>query len=147
MLHQMKKAYFLLLYMLTCSLFASAQLIVKNLLTEKLTNPIGIDARQPGFSWQLVSDKHNIMQTAYEIRVSLSPTGKGEVWHSGRIRTDQSVHQQYEGDRLVSGKKYFWQVRVTDNTGETSPWSAPGFFQMGLLTTDDWKAKWIETGV
>jgi alpha-L-rhamnosidase len=145
-LREMKKGYCLLLLMLTFRFFASAQLMVQNLLTENLTNPIGIDARQPRFSWQLISDKNNIMQSAFEIRVSAEIAGKGDVWTSGKITSDQSVEQIYGGGKLVSGKKYFWQVRVTDNTGKTSPWSTPAFFEMGLLDADDWKAKWISPG-
>ena len=126
--------------------FASAQIGVQNLLTENLTNPVGIDAAQPGFSWELVSDKKNTIQTACEIRVSSSPKGKGDVWNSGKMETDQSVHFVYGGPSLVSGEKYYWQVRVTDNSGRTSPWSAPSFFQMGLLVKSDWLAKWIAPG-
>ena len=46
-----------------------AQVQVSNLLCENLSNPIGLDVAQPRFSWQLVSDKRNVMQIAYEIKV------------------------------------------------------------------------------
>ncbi|HMH21262.1 MAG TPA: hypothetical protein VK563_05780, partial [Puia sp.] len=76
--------------------FCPAQVTVKNLLTENLTDPVGLDAKAPDFSWQLVTAgdgsgeragrgsagdgaaaKRNVMQTAYEIRVSAMPGGKG----------------------------------------------------------------------
>ncbi|MEO6705544.1 MAG: family 78 glycoside hydrolase catalytic domain, partial [Ginsengibacter sp.] len=105
---------------------------------------------QPQFSWRLTSDKRNVMQTAYEIRIGsnydLLKKNKNLEWNSGKILSDESVHVIYKGNALQSGKKYFWQVRVRDNYGKTSEWSAPASFQMGLLNTNDWKAKWIQPG-
>jgi alpha-L-rhamnosidase len=63
------------LYFLVAQLFyltSIAQVRVQNLLTENLSNPIGLDIKQPRFSWQLVSDRRNVMQTAYEIKVTSS---------------------------------------------------------------------------
>ena len=119
----------------------SAQVKLQNLLTENLTNPVGIDVKQPRFTWQLASDQRNILQTAYEITVN---QGKAPVWKSGRVMSDQSVHVPYAGSALQSGKKYTWQVRVWDNKGKASPWSEAASFQMAFLNLSDWKAKWIE---
>jgi alpha-L-rhamnosidase len=49
----------------------------------------------------------------------------------------------YGGSELKSGKSYTWQVRVWDNSGKPSAWSAPSGFQMALLNEFDWKASWI----
>ncbi|MEO5563293.1 MAG: alpha-L-rhamnosidase N-terminal domain-containing protein, partial [Chitinophagaceae bacterium] len=133
----------LLLLLLCLPVFALAQVDVQNLLAENLNNPIGLDSKQPRFSWQLNSSKRNSSQTAYEIKVS---SGKTAVWNSGKIVSDQSVQVPYSGDALQSGKKYTWQVRVWDNNGKTSSWSKAASFQMGLLNTSDWKAQWIEAG-
>ncbi|RZK51417.1 MAG: alpha-L-rhamnosidase, partial [Hymenobacter sp.] len=39
---------------------------------------------------------------------------------------------------------YYWQVQITDNQGNTSAWSAPAQWQMGLLAPADWHgARWI----
>ena len=120
-----------------------AQVKIQHLLTENLTNPIGLDVQQPRFSWQLVSDKRNTAQTAYEIIVSAD---KGPLWKSGKVASIQSVQVSYAGKALQSGKKYTWEIRVWDNNGKPSPWSEPAFFQTALLNTADWKAKWIEAG-
>src|SRR6266487_1523075 len=139
----MKKIIFLLFLLQVLFVPAFSQVKVQNLLTENLSNPIDLDIQQPRFSWQLVSDKRNVTQTGYEIKMT---TGKTIIWNSGRISSDQNVHVPYAGPALQSGHKYFWQVRIWDNHGIASAWAEPGFFQMGLLNVSDWKAKWIEPG-
>jgi alpha-L-rhamnosidase len=128
-----------------CMLIGSAvaQVAVKNLLCENLVNPVGLDVVQPGFSWQLVSTKRNLVQSSYEIMVM---TGKTTAWKSGKVQTDQSVHVPYGGMGLASGQKYSWKVRVWDSQGNASAWSEAASFQMALLNASDWKAKWIEAG-
>jgi len=131
-------------------LFLFAQVHVTNLLCENLSNPLGIDVSQPGFSWQLKSSKRNVMQTAYEIRVGSNASSltknKDIIWKTGKLPSDSSVHVSYKGAVLQSGTKYFWQVRIWDNSGSVSAWSEPAYWQMGLLNANDWKAKWIQTG-
>src|SRR5450432_1574141 len=107
-------------------LFVMAQLHVTNLLCENLSNPIGVDNTQPEFSWQLSSDKRNTMQTAYEVRVGKDQSlqaGKNLLWSSGKINSDESVQAPYKGIGLQPGEKYYWQVRVWDNSGAASAWS------------------------
>jgi len=120
-----------------------AQVSVKNLLCENLTNPVGLDVKSPRFSWQLASDKRNTMQTAYELKLM---DGKKIEWNTGKINSDQSVFVDYAGAALQSNKKYSWQVRVWDNYGAVSPWSEAATFQTALFNTAEWKAKWIEAG-
>ncbi len=139
----MKKFFVLSLAVLLYVLPVTAQVSVQDLLTENLVNPIGLDNTAPRFSWQLTTGKRNILQTAYEIKVA---SGKNLVWNSGKIASDQSVQVPYAGTALQSGKKYSWQVRVWDNEGKASAWSAPADFQMALLAAGDWKAKWIAPG-
>jgi len=139
----MRKSILLFPACLLLSLVAPAQLIVTNLLTENLSNPVGIGVSQPRFTWQLVSEKRNVEQTAYEVKVM---DGMTVVWNSGRVMSDQSVHVIYDGSSLESGTRYNWKVRVWDNNGKASKWSTPATFQMGLLSPADWKAEWIEPG-
>lgn len=139
----MKKILLLFLVCQACCLIATAQFSVTDLRTENLVNPIGLDAAQPRFTWQLASEKRNVTQSAYELKVL---TGKTTVWNTGKVKSDQSVHVTYEGSRLKSGELYQWQVKVWDNNGKPSGWSQPATFHMGFLNTSDWKAKWIEPG-
>ncbi|MEO7766506.1 MAG: alpha-L-rhamnosidase, partial [Ferruginibacter sp.] len=131
-----------------CFIFtvASAQLNVQNPLLENQSNPIGIDILNPRFSWQISSDKRNILQSAYEIKVTQSKNGKAPFWNSGKVTSAQSVHVPYSGPTLQSAQEYYWQVRVWTDDGKTSPWSKPASWQMGLLSQADWKAKWIQPG-
>ncbi|MBB1287262.1 family 78 glycoside hydrolase catalytic domain [Flavisolibacter sp. BT320] len=146
----MKKTISLFCFLFVFSLGAFTQVNVVNCQTENLTNPIGLDIRQPRYTWQLQADQRNILQTAYEIRVAKTeadlPKGKDLNWHSGKVISDSSVFVTYKGNPLQSGERYYWQVRVWDQTGKASSWSKPAFFQMGFLSTADWKAKWIEPG-
>jgi alpha-L-rhamnosidase len=139
----MKKTTACILFLFSTAFSVFSQLSVKILLCENLSNPVGIDVKLPRFSWQLVSDKRNVMQAAYELKVI---SDKSIVWNSGKVNADQSVQVSYAGVQLQSGKKYRWQVRVRDNHGRVSAWSEAATFQMALLNTSDWKAKWIEAG-
>jgi alpha-L-rhamnosidase len=132
------------------SVVSIAQLKVQQLLTENRPDPIGLDIKQPRFSWQLVSDKRNTMQTAYELRVGTDRSGltKGRnlVWNTGKLSSDQSVHVPYKGAPLEPDKNYYWQVRVWDNNGKTSAWSEPAVWHTAFFQPSDWKASWIEPG-
>jgi alpha-L-rhamnosidase len=145
----MKKLPFLLLALHAIVLCANAQVSVQRLKTESLTNPVGLDVMQPHFSWELVSDKRNVLQNAYEIKLSddkSSLTKSKVLWQTGKISSEQSILVAYQGPSLIAGKRYYWQVRVWDNSNKASAWSAPASFQMGLLQAADWKASWISPG-
>jgi alpha-L-rhamnosidase len=144
------KTLFIFLLILLPGAACFAQLSVKHLLTEDQVDPICIDAATPRFSWQLdAGDRRNILQTAYELKVTTYAylkKGKHDAWNSGKIMSDQSNFVPYAGEALTSGKKYYWQVRVWDNTGKASDWSEPSLWQMGLLSPSDWSAQWITPG-
>jgi alpha-L-rhamnosidase len=126
--------------------FLEAQVIVKNLRCEMLTNPLGIDATQPRFSWQLESKQRNVVQTSYQIIICSSEqklsTNNGDVWNSGTVSESKALLIDYAGSPLQSGKKYFWKVKVVTNKGAAAA-NENAFFSTGLLNADDWKAKWI----
>ncbi|MBC6112375.1 family 78 glycoside hydrolase catalytic domain [Pedobacter fastidiosus] len=121
----------------------SAQKIsVNNLTVEHLTNPLSVDQPKPRFSWKLVSEIKNTEQTGYEIRLgNTAKFSKKALWTAEK-KSDQSVLVSYNGPELSSKTKYYWQVRVKDNHGNTSAWSAVQYFQTGLKP-GDWTAKWI----
>ena len=111
--------------------------MIRDLLISNRKNPIGFDEK-PRFSWKLESEKQNVMQEGYRILVT---DNKKAIWDSGYVKSDQSVHIAYQGETLKPTTAYQVQVRVCDNYGEIS--QASGQFETGLLTEDNWKAKWI----
>ncbi|MFD1630274.1 family 78 glycoside hydrolase catalytic domain [Pseudopedobacter beijingensis] len=124
-------------------------LAVSELTCEYRNNPEGIDVKIPRLSWKLFSKNRNIVQTAYELRVSedMKSIAKGNnlLWTSGKISSGQSVLVDYGGPELKSRQRYYWQVRVWDNKGNISPWSEVKYWEMGLLSAKEWHAKWIQT--
>ena len=114
---------------------------------EGMQEPLGIDITHPRLSWQLQDSRRGARQAAYEIRVASSPEAlaqdRADVWDSGRVDSDQSVNVPYGGPAVESRRRYYWQVRVWDAQGQASSYSQASWWEMGLLSPDDWKAKWI----
>ena len=114
--------------------------------TEYRVEPLGIDEVQPRLSWQIESKSRGEKQTAFQILVASSPQllqqGKGDLWDSGRLVSDETIGTAYAGSPLVSQEHCYWKVRVWDVDGHSS-WSSPAEWTMGLLKPEDWKAGWI----
>jgi len=115
---------------------------VSNLTCIYRANPLGIDAMVPRLSWQIESNRRGARQTAYQVCAAAEP-GAQPVWDTGKVMSDQSVHLSYAGPALSSGQRVYWQVRVWDEEDAASEWSAPAFWEMGLLNSADWSAQWI----
>ncbi|MFW6309241.1 MAG: alpha-L-rhamnosidase N-terminal domain-containing protein, partial [bacterium] len=121
----------------------------KKLKTEYIKDPIGIDVKEPRFSWELQNVRKQILmkQTAYQIQVASSKTSlennTPDMWDSGRVISDETVNIVYQGEELGSKKSYCWRVRVWDEDNNKSEWSDISCWEMGLLDPDDWKAEWI----
>ena len=73
----------------------------------------------------------------------------GDAWDSGKVYSDATTHVEYNGNQtgkpLQSGQRLWWRVRTWDRyAGLASSWSTNAFFQMGLLSTNDWNGTcWI----
>ncbi|WP_405406887.1 alpha-L-rhamnosidase [Streptomyces sp. NBC_01104] len=112
---------------------------------EYVRNPLGLDTPAPRMSWPLAADLPGREQTAYQVRVATAPQRLPEpdVWDSGKIASERSVLVPYAGPALRARTRYYWSVRVWDDTGAASAWSAPSWWETGLIGASDWSARWI----
>jgi alpha-L-rhamnosidase len=111
---------------------------------EYFENPLGIDEPRPRLSWWLDAEhRHGARQTAYQILVSSEPAGAPELWDSGKVASDASVHIAYAGRPLRSRERAWWRVKVWDERGHTTESTERAFWEMGLLERSDWRAQWI----
>lgn len=138
--------FFFLLSLLTGT--ASQALDFRQLTCEYRRNPLGVEAAAPRLSWQLVSDRRGVRQTAYQILVADRPEtlnrNQGNVWDSGKRVGNQSIQVPYAGSTLLPAAVYYWKVRVWDEAGRVSDWSPVAHWQMGLLRPTDWgTARWM----
>ncbi len=118
---------------------------------EYRVDPLGIDSPAPRFDWLLQPvdpAARGLTQSAYEVVAASSPAllaaDRGDLWDSGKVTSDQTVQVPYAGRPLVSHQAVWWKVRVWDQTGAPSAWSAAGQWTMGVLNAADWSgARWI----
>lgn len=136
-----------------CWLPAAFATNVTHLRCEYQENPLGIDAGKPRLNWMLVDSDgvtaaRSQRQTAYQVLVASSDellkNDKGDLWNSGKVVSDQSIHLEYAGKSLESRMRCYWKVRIWDQDGKPSDWSQPATWTMGLLSASDWRAKWIK---
>jgi len=125
----------------------ASQIAVSNLTVESAPQPLGLGETQPRLGWIATSHERGQRQTAYRILVAGSPDllakDQGDVWDSGRVDSPESVAAPYSGPNLRSRARYWWKVRIWDAQGRPSAWSKPDWWEMGLLSPADWRAKWI----
>src|SRR5215210_7413173 len=117
---------------------------------EYRVDPLGIDERSPRLSWALESQGRNQLKSAYRILVTGSEEDleaeKNLLWDSGTVESDRTIGIEYGGETLSSGSRCVWKVRAWDGAGDSSPYSEPAIFEMGLLERSDWKGAWISAG-
>lgn len=132
--------------LISCKNRESLQLQVNNLRTEMQANPEGIDAVNPRLTWELSSNLRGIVQTAYRILIASSPdkleADEGDLWDSGKVKSDRSIQVAYEGNPLRSRMRCYWKVKVWSKNGE-SDWSESARWNMGFLYEKDFQGRWI----
>ena len=115
---------------------------VTALRAEGLADPLGIDVRNPELSW-----RPSAAQMAWRVRAAATEaaleTGPYR-WDSGRVEGRRCHHHRCGGAPLASRERVFWQAMAWDENGEPSAWSAPAWFEAGLLEEKDWRSSvWV----
>lgn len=116
-----------------------------DLRTEYARNPLGIDESNPVLRWRVATDRRGAHQSAARVLVASTPDllapGATDVWDSGK-RCSGRPALEYDGPPLAAGHRYYWTVRVWNESDRASAWSEPAVWEMGLRT-EDWDASWI----
>ena len=138
---------FFFLLLLTACFSNSHAVRVYDLRCEMMQNPWGVDNTTPALSWKIATDHNGIRQKAYQILAASRPEWVNEkdadLWNTGKTDSEQSIWVKYAGKKLTSGSIVYWKLKVWDETGTESKWSATGHFSVGLLKASDWKGKFI----
>jgi alpha-L-rhamnosidase len=112
--------------------------------TEYLHDPVGIDSRQPRFSWRLEAGEAGLAQQGYLLTVSKDAndlkSGTGALWRTQSASADQLA--VYAGPALKPFTTYHWQVTLRDSRGRTHA-SPVARFETGMMDASDWKGAWI----
>lgn len=125
----------------------NAALTPTGLRCEDIVRPLGLHTASPKLSWQLPLLRRGVKQQAWQVIAATAPElltePTADMWNSGRVESAQSVAVAYAGHALSSRQRVYWAVRVWDEFGQASDFSAPDWWEMGQLDTTDWQAKWI----
>jgi alpha-L-rhamnosidase len=126
-----------------------SNVIINELQVEYQEMPLGIDSKNPRFSWQMkvASKKRGIHQTAYQIIVKNERNHT--VWDSKKVLGNKSLGIVYSGERLQASTTYTWKVLVWNQDNASS--FSSSWFETGLMNPDPklgaWEgAKWIGGG-
>ncbi|MDG3581250.1 alpha-L-rhamnosidase [Galbibacter pacificus] len=127
-----------------CSCQKKNKISLDRLQVEHLSAPMGIDTPKPRFSWTLSTDTPELSQKEYHIYVaedSLSLVEDGNIlWDEHGVASDNLI--VYKGRMLKPFTKYYWGISVVGNNGEESN-LAISHFETGMMSTNNWKGKWI----
>lgn len=134
--------------LLALSFIAQAQKAVE-LKAEHLPNPLGIDAVQPRFTWQIEDSRQGAKQTAYRILVSKDSVGlrfeKGTAWNSSWVKSENQL-AKYAGSHLEPFTTYYWRVDIMDKDGKQFTNGLLSNFETGMMEQKNWQGDWISDG-
>ncbi|GIF77130.1 family 78 glycoside hydrolase catalytic domain [Asanoa siamensis] len=124
---------------------AGSPLAVTAPTTERRVTPLGIDAARPRFGWKATAPAGSeLLQGAYQVVVSSTEAGTGDVWDSGRVVSGRSVDAVYGGPALASRTRYWWRARVWDTQGRLGAWGPTSWFETGQYDpANGWQAAFV----
>lgn len=113
-------------------------LVAYDLRTESRTEPLGLDAGHPRFSWRLRSETAGQAQSAYRIDVQVADR---PVWSSGWVADPRVYGVAYLGP-LQPRTRYHWTLQLRDVAGEETE-VATSWFETGLVHPAGAGGVWI----
>ncbi|RZK39308.1 MAG: alpha-rhamnosidase [Pedobacter sp.] len=127
------------------SVAEARQDILKELKTEYLISPIGLDNEKPRFSWKFASQLHSNKQTSYQILVGTDSLGilkeTSVVWSTSKVNGDENI-VTYNGEKLKPFNKYYWSLIIWDKNAVKHS-SKVQSFEMGMMSMANWTGDWI----
>ena len=121
-------------------------IVIDTLRVNDFSDPQGIMMSPLHFSWKMLSEARNKMQSAYQIWVAKDAEhlidGTALIWDSEKTVSSANRQVPYDGADLQTETAYFWKVRVWDEDDRTSQWSEIGTWSTGL-DQSDLEGKWI----
>jgi alpha-L-rhamnosidase len=134
-----KKCLSLCFFLMLTSL-SYAQFKVVSLKTDYQQTPLGTDAENHFFSWQMETGANlkGQSQKAYQITV-IDEAGK-TVWDSKKIENGTSVGIRYNGETLSPVTRYVWKVTVWNQDGKKE--NAASWFETGLMDPNPNLSAW-----
>ncbi len=152
-MHKIKILSVVFVLIVSCNYASSiaSPLAFSKLLVNSKENPTAIESEQPLFSWVVDAKGINKSQSAYHIMVASSLEGinsdNADIWNSSKVESSKSAYVAFEGKSLKALGKYYWKVKIWDESGNASDWSEAQVFQMGLMGQESWGAsQWITLG-
>jgi alpha-L-rhamnosidase len=116
-------------------------LAIKQITVNYLIDPVGI-TETPQFGWVIESDKTNVIQKTFQLKISNDHNFQNIVYDSGVVKSEQSAHIEAESLELVSSIKYYIKIKISDNS-EESGWSDAACFTTALLRNEEWKGNFV----
>lgn len=114
------------------------RLYLTDLTIEHMRNPLGIDVESPRFAWKLHSDRKNVRQTSYHLRLY---DDSGLCAESGAVSSEQSIEVMLPGFRAKPQTRYEVRLEVTDNKGARA--SLESYFESGKMD-QPFRSRWVE---
>lgn len=113
---------------------AAGETTVTGLTTNYQPNPLGIEADNIRFGWQMDSTLIGAKQAAYQVKVFAEDGST--AWDSGKVESDKSVGIAC-GGAISERSVYRWEVTVWDEAGKTH--TAEAGFETGASNVQEWK--------
>lgn len=117
---------------------------------EYVVEPLGVDTPRPRLSWVVGDRRRGAVQAAFQVLAATDPErlqpGTADVWDSGKVASDRTVHVEWGGPALGPAARVYWTVRTWSGGDLASAFAAPTWFETGLLDSA-WSASWIGDGL